>query len=61
MQPSKLRLAKLEPKDEGLSLRWGDGRETLFPWFWLRDHGQDEASLDPDTLQRRSRYLRNRE
>lgn len=48
-----MRLAGLEPKDEGLSLHWGNGQETFFPWFWLRDHGQDEASLDPDTLQRR--------
>ncbi|WP_179953991.1 TauD/TfdA family dioxygenase [Denitrobaculum tricleocarpae] len=53
MQHSEPRLAKLEPRDEGLSLQWGDGQETMFPWFWLRDHGQDEASLDPDTLQRR--------
>lgn len=50
---TEVRLAGLEPKDEGLSLQWGNGQETLFPWFWLRDHGQDEASLDPDTLQRR--------
>jgi trimethyllysine dioxygenase len=42
-----------ESADEGLFLRWQDGGESRFPWFWLRDHGQDEASLDPATLQRR--------
>ncbi len=26
---------------------------TRFSWRWLRDHGEDEASRDPDTLQRR--------
>ena len=39
--------------DDGLRLLWKGGAETVFPWFWLRDHGEDEASLDPDTLQRR--------
>ena len=52
-QQAEVRLADIEPREDGLSLRWASGEETLFPWFWLRDHGQDEASLDPDTLQRR--------
>lgn len=39
--------------EEGLAVRWRGRGETLFPWFWLRDHGEDEASLDPGTLQRR--------
>ncbi|WP_282608676.1 TauD/TfdA family dioxygenase [Pelagibius sp. Alg239-R121] len=52
-QLAEVRVADVELKDEGLSLRWIGGQETIFPWFWLRDHGQDEASLDPDTLQRR--------
>ena len=52
-QPAEVRLAEVQPREEGLSLRWRSGEETLFPWFWLRDHGQDESSLDPDTLQRR--------
>lgn len=42
-----------ETRDDGLVLRWQDGAESCFPWFWLRDHGQDPASLDPQTLQRR--------
>jgi len=42
-----------ESRDDGLVLRWQDGAESRFPWFWLRDHGQDPASLDPKTLQRR--------
>jgi trimethyllysine dioxygenase len=48
-----MRLSEAALRDEGLSLRWKSGQETLFPWFWLRDHAQDEASLDPQTLQRR--------
>ena len=31
-----------------------DAATFLFGWRWLRDHGEDEASLDPDTLQRRT-------
>ncbi|MEQ8354485.1 MAG: TauD/TfdA family dioxygenase [Kiloniellaceae bacterium] len=46
-------IAQVEGRDEGLVLRWQDGKESSFPWFWLRDHGQDPDSLDPDTLQRR--------
>ncbi|MFT5658014.1 MAG: trimethyllysine dioxygenase [Gammaproteobacteria bacterium] len=30
-----------------------DAKPAQFSWFWLRDHGIDENSLDPDTLQRR--------
>ncbi len=29
-----------------------EGRVRTFGWRWLRDHGEDPASLDPDTLQR---------
>lgn len=39
---------------EGLEVRFVDDESPiLFSWFWLRDHGVDEASLDPETLQRR--------
>ncbi|MFT5116465.1 MAG: trimethyllysine dioxygenase [Parasphingorhabdus sp.] len=31
----------------------GDSAPVHFSWFWLRDHGIDEDSLDPETLQRR--------
>ncbi len=30
-----------------------DGRVLELPWFWVRDHGHDEDSRDPETLQRR--------
>lgn len=46
-------IAAVEGRDEELVLRWQDGSESHFPWFWLRDHGQDPDSLDPKTLQRR--------
>ena len=28
-------------------------KTPVFSWFWLKDHGQDEASLNQDTLQRK--------
>lgn len=41
-------------KDDGLEVLFpGDTTPVTFSWFWLRDHGIDEASLDPETLQRR--------
>lgn len=40
--------------DTGLDVVFADGGEPVsFSWFWLRDHGVDDASLDPATLQRR--------
>jgi len=47
------RIAEAEGRGEELLLRWDNGTESRFPWFWLRDHGQDPESLDPETLQRR--------
>jgi len=47
------RIAEAERQADDLLLRWDNGRESRFPWFWLRDHGQDPASLDPVTQQRR--------
>lgn len=46
-------IAAVEGNDEGLVLRWRDGAESRFSWFWLRDHDQSPESLDPATLQRR--------
>ena len=40
--------------EDGLAVRWRDHGESHYPWFWLRDHGEDAASLDPETLQRRA-------
>lgn len=38
----------------GLDVFFGvEETATHFSWFWLRDHGIDENSLDPETLQRR--------
>src|SRR3546814_6371338 len=47
------RITEAELQADGLLLRWDNERQSRFPWFWLRDHGQDPASLDPTTLQRR--------
>ncbi len=48
-----LRITEARGQADGLVLRWDNGAESSFPWFWLRDHGQDPESLDPATLQRR--------
>jgi trimethyllysine dioxygenase len=48
-----LRITEARGQADGLVLRWDNETESSFPWFWLRDHGQDPESLDPATLQRR--------
>lgn len=35
-----------------IRLRFGAAGERSFTWRWLRDHGEDAASLDPTTGQR---------
>lgn len=45
-------LAEVEAGSDGLQIRWSDGQKSRYPWFWLRDHGHDEATLHPATLQR---------
>ncbi len=47
------RVASLEIGDAGLGISWeDDGRDSHYPWFWLRDHGHEEATLQPVTRQR---------
>ncbi len=38
---------------EGLTVTWANSFTRTFPWFWVRDHGEDIASLDTHTLQRK--------
>ncbi|MFT5571605.1 MAG: trimethyllysine dioxygenase [Cryomorphaceae bacterium] len=45
-------LNKVDATDKGLLVEFTDGREQLFSWFWVRDHGIDDVSLDQGTLQR---------
>jgi len=47
------RILSADAGADALTIQWQDGSRDAFPWTWLRDHGEDEASLDPDTLQRR--------
>ena len=47
-------IAKAELADGGLQVAWTeDWPPSRFEYFWLRDHGEDENSLDPKTRQRR--------
>jgi trimethyllysine dioxygenase len=46
-------IRSLQLDEEGLRVIWeADVPDSRFPWFWLRDHGHDEATLHPVTLQR---------
>ena len=43
----------LKATEDGLHVAWHhDVPESRFPWFWLRDHGHEAATLHPVTLQR---------
>jgi trimethyllysine dioxygenase len=47
------RIRGLKATDDGLHVAWHhDVPESRFPWFWLRDHGHEAATLHPITLQR---------
>jgi trimethyllysine dioxygenase len=37
---------------EGLVVIWADQSEKTFPWLWVMDHGEDEKSVNSQTLQR---------
>jgi trimethyllysine dioxygenase len=43
-------IAAIAASDRMLTVRWGDGGESSYPWLWLRDH--DAATLHPVTQQR---------
>ncbi len=50
----KMKLANVSSLPEGLEVQFSDNTDPLlYSWFWLRDHGVDSDSLDPDTLQRK--------
>lgn len=47
---------------DGLMVVWGNspGAKSLtrtFPRFWVRDHGEDDNSLDVHTHQRKTDYF----
>ena len=47
----KIRTA--EATETGLAVSFEETDGTAhYPWFWLRDHGEEPASLNPATLQR---------
>jgi trimethyllysine dioxygenase len=47
------RIRALAAAEDGLHIVWVDDvPESRFPWFWLRDHGHEETTLHPVTLQR---------
>ena len=49
-----LTIIDTQSSNKGLEVSFSDQTKPInFSWFWLKDHGIDEASLDPDTLQRK--------
>ncbi len=52
--PGGIAIAGAEIADGAVRVAWSGGQApTRFDLFWLRDHGEDEASLDPKSRQRR--------
>jgi len=48
-----MEIRSLQVREEGLLVAWDAAApDSRFPWFWLRDHGHEEATLHPITLQR---------
>lgn len=43
-------IVALTPTDRTMVVRWDDGAQSEYPWWWLRDH--DTATLHPVTQQR---------
>jgi trimethyllysine dioxygenase len=38
--------------ERSLTIRWTSGRESHYPWLWLRDHAHEPETLHPVTQQR---------
>lgn len=36
----------------GLAVIWADKSEKTYPWLWVMDHGEDDKSVNSQTLQR---------
>lgn len=47
------KIRQINASTEGLAVTWPQGEVSVFPWFWLRDHGEDRNSQNEKTLQRR--------
>ncbi len=49
-----IKISDVSSLDRGLNIRFSDSdSEQFYSSIWLRDHGIDSESLDPDTLQRK--------
>jgi trimethyllysine dioxygenase len=53
MSSTSLQIGRIETSDSLLRVWLGNDAEPLeLPWFWVRDHSQDPASVDVETKQR---------
>lgn len=48
----QVKIREIDKSAEGLAVTWADDEVTVYPWFWLRDHGEDRNSQNERTLQR---------
>lgn len=46
------KITHISQTSANLTAHWQDNSTSTHSWFWLKDHGEDTASLHPDTLQR---------
>jgi trimethyllysine dioxygenase len=47
-----MRIQTATTSPEGLVVIWADKTTSTFPWLWVMDHGEDEQSMNRQTLQR---------
>lgn len=50
--PASARIKNITRTPETLTAHWQNNTTSEYSWFWLKDHGEDAASLNPGTLQR---------
>ncbi len=50
--PASVRIKNITQTPEMLTIHWQNNATSEHSWFWLKDHGEDAASLNPATMQR---------
>jgi trimethyllysine dioxygenase len=45
-------VAQIRAGESCLQIVWDDGVDSRYPWLWVRDHANDDATMHPVTQQR---------
>ncbi len=45
-------IERIDHTDQGLSVWYSNTEPLVLPWFWIRDHSEDETAYDAATMQR---------